>query len=641
MDQLITADAARFRDATAADLAAARQALAALKALPPTASFEEVLAAHDAIGRPLNRSAGLTHLFFQVHPDGELRAAAAEIEQEVQRFSTELSLDQEVYGRLADLDLDQAPDPVSRRVVEKALDAFRRAGVDRDEATRQRVAQLQERLVELGQAFSRNIAGDVRSVAVEPDQLEGLPDDFVAAHPPGPDGRVTITTDPTDTIPVLKFARSRDLRQALHRENGQRATPDNLELLDQLVATRHELATLLGYAHWADLVTEDKMIGSAANAAEFIARIVDLTGARMDEEVAELERELRRQEGDVARLCDYDRMYLVETLRRRKLAFDSREARPYLPYERVLGGVFETLGRLFDVQVVARDDLPRWHEDVGVHELVRDGRVLARFYLDMHPRPDKFKHAAMFDLVAGTQGGDLPMAALACNLPRPTADDPALLDPSEVRTLFHEFGHLLHHLLASQGRWLATAGISTEWDFVEVPSQLFEEWARDPEVLASFARHHETGETIPAALVERMIAAEDYGKALNTRVQMFYASLSLEAHRTPPEDFDSDALVARLKGRLLPMPVEQGTHFQASFGHLEGYTALYYTYMWSLVLAKDCHGAFGGDLMNADTATRYRDTILAAGGSKDAAELLQDFLGRPYRFDAFEAWLAA
>lgn len=642
MDELLTADAATLARACADDLGKAREARDACRALPPGAAFDEVLAAWDGIGAPLNRTSGLAHLFFQVHPDPAVRAAMAEVEQENSRFATELGLDRQLYERLSGLDLGQAQDPVARRVVEHALRDFRRAGVDRDEAARERIAALRAELVELGQQFSRNIAADVREVLLDsPADLEGLPDDYVAAHPPREDGRVVVTTDPPDAIPFLKFARSRRHRQALHRAWNTRGHPQNLPVLQRLLERRHELARLLGFESWASYVTEDKMIKTEERAAAFIDRVTGLTGARMDEEVAALLAVLSAEDGSVTEVRDHDRAYALERLRQETFRFDAREARPYFPYAAVERGVLATAERLYGVTIRRREGAPVWHEDVRAYELLEDGEVVARFWLDMHPRPDKFKHAAMFDLTSGVAGRSLPSACLVCNMPRPRPGDDALLDPSDVRTFFHEFGHLLHHLFAGRQRFLATSGIATEWDFVEVPSQLFEEWARDPGVLATFAHHHRTGEPIPADLVERMNAAADWGKGLQTRVQMFYAALSLEAYRRDPTGLDTTALVRELKGRYLPMPFEEGTFMQASFGHLDGYSALYYTYMWSLVLAKDCLSAFGGDLMDTAVARRFREAVLAPGGSKDAEDLLADFLGRAPSFDAFESWLAA
>lgn len=623
-------------------LAQARAALTRFKSLPPQTPFETVVDAWDAIGRPINGIAGLSGLFFQTHPDGPVREQAASNEQELSRFGTELSLDRAAWERLVALDLARAADPIAKRIVEHALRDYRRAGVDKDEPTRQRVRALREELVEIGQEFSRNIAGDRRTVNIADGHagLAGLPEDWIAAHPQAADGSVTLTTDPTDYQPFMKYARNRKHREALYRAYMSRGTPGNLAVLERMIARRHELAGLLGFASWADYATEDKMIKTAARAAEFIGRVTDLTAARMEREVAELLALAREERPEANEVRDWDRSYDMEQVRRRRYDFDGRQARPYLPYERVKAGVFDVASRLYGLQI-ARVDRPAWHADVETYDLSEQGRPVARFYLDMHPRADKFKHAAMFDLVSGVGGGRLPEAALVCNFPQPTRDDPGLLEPGEVTTFFHEFGHLLHHLLAGRQRWLAVSGISTEWDFVEVPSQFFEEWARDATVLQSFARHHATGEPIPMALIERMRAANEYGKGINTRIQMFYAALALEYFRSDPAGLDTTEVVRRLKPRYVPFPHEEGTAFQASFGHLEGYSALYYTYMWSLVLAKDLVGAFGGNLLDPAVARRYRHCVLEPGGSQDAEVLVSTFLGRPFAFDAFERWLAA
>lgn len=640
---LLTSGADDLSRAGAERLSQARDASATLRALPADASFVDVVEAYDAVSRPIDAVRGLAQLFFQVHPDAEVRSAAAELEQQIARFATEFSLDRDVYDALARLDLAEAPDDVTRRIVEHALRNFRRAGVDRDEATRERVRALREELVTIGQEFSRNIAGDVRSITLPEgvEGLAGLPDDWIAAHPPADDGSVTVTTDPTDYMPFMKYARNREHRAALHRAFASRGAPANLEVLDRMLAKRHELATALGYPTWAAYVTEDKMIKTSERAGEFIERVVALSGTRAEDEIEELLTEVRRDMPDAEFVRDYDRGFYAERVRRERFGFDTKEVRPYFAYDAVAQGVMDTAARLYGIDFVEAD-VPVWHEDVRVYDLVEDGTVRARLFLDMHPRADKYKHAAMFDVCAGRAGDRVPQACLVCNFPKPTADDPGLMEPRDVVTYFHEFGHLLHHLLAGDQRWLAVSGIATEWDFVEVPSQLFEEWARNVDVLRSFARHHETGEPIPTELVERMRAADDYGKGIQTRFQMFYAALSLEYYSRDPAGLDTTELMIELRERHVPFaPHEEGTAFQAAFGHLDGYTALYYTYMWSLVLAKDIFSVFDGQLMDAETARRYRECILAPGGSKDAEDLVEDFLGRPFAFDAFERWLAA
>jgi thimet oligopeptidase len=281
-----------------------------------------------------------------------------------------------------------------------------------------------------------------------------------------------------------------------------------------------------------------------------------------------------------------------------------------------------------------------WHPDVEVHDVLEGDRLLGRVYLDMHPREGKYKHFAQFTLASGQAGRRLPEGALVCNFPRPAPGVPALLEHSDVRTFFHEFGHLLHHVLGGHTRWAGQSGVATEWDFVEAPSQMLEEWVWDPEVLALFAREGEGGAPIPAELVRRMRAADEYGKGLMVRQQMFYAAVSLELHRREPRGLDTTALVADLMERHTPFRHVPGTFFHESFGHLDGYSAIYYTYMWSLVIAKDLLGPFcEAGLLSPGPARRYRAAVLEPGGSRPAAELVRDFLGRPHSFDAFAAWL--
>jgi thimet oligopeptidase len=247
----------------------------------------------------------------------------------------------------------------------------------------------------------------------------------------------------------------------------------------------------------------------------------------------------------------------------------------------------------------------------------------------------------MFPLVQGVAGRRLPEAALVCNFPNPrSASGPALLEHDDVVTFFHEFGHLLHHLLARDQDWVEFSGTGAEWDFVEVPSQLMEEWAWDPAVLQRFARHCETGEVIPAGLVARLREAKDFGLGLQVRQQMFYASLSLRCHDGDPTNLDIDQLLRELQNRYSRFRFVDDTYFHASFGHLDNYSAVYYTYMWSLVIEKDLFSVFKArGLLDRETAGRYRSCILAPGGSRDAADLVAGFLGREYNFEAFERWL--
>ena len=626
-----------------ADLARARADADRLRGPEAPAARGEVLRLFDRALGALSEASSRASLARNVHPDPAFREAAERAEREAAALATELSLDPRLHRALAALDLAGA-DAVDRHLVEKSLRDFRRAGVDRDDATRARVAALHDELVRIGQEFGRNIRDDVRALEVEPAALDGLPDDWRAAHPPGAGGRVRVTTEPADLVPFLTYARSGAAREELWRLARQRGHPANGPVLARLLARRAELAGLVGQPSWAALVTEDKMIGSAEAAAAFIERIAALAGPRMEREYAQLLARAREDAPGAARVEPWDSAHLQERVKAERHGFDARTLRPYLEYRRVLDGVLALAGELFGLELRPAPGAPRWHPEVEAHDVVdaRTGALLGRIHLDMHPREGKYTHFAQFTLASGVAGARLPEGVLVCNFPRPAPGAPALLDHGELRTLLHEFGHLLHHVLGGATRYAAHSGVATEWDFVEAPSQALEEWAWDPGVLARFARHLETGAPVPAELVARMRAAEEYGKGLQVRQQMFYAALSLELHRRDPAGLDVPALVAELQARYTPFRHVDGTWFHESFGHLDGYSAVYYTYMWSLVIAQDLVARFReAGLMDRETADRYRRAILEPGGSRPAARLVEDFLGRPFTFDAYRAWLDA
>lgn len=624
-----------------------RTAVDAFLALPESATLSQTVRAVDDILLPLNETQGWTSLFAKVHPDAAVRDSARTLEQELAGWSTDLSLHRGLYEQLRKQEAVDGVSPTEStadeaRVIEVSLRAFRHAGVDRDQESRDRIKALKDEIVRIGQEFDKNIIEDTQEFVIADGHagLGGLPQDFLDAHPEAEDGSVRISTDPQDRMPFLTFAERDDLRRDYYRLVMQRAAPQNLDVLRQLLTKRHELANLLGFSNWADYVTEDKMARSGTAAREFLERVVDLTKSRAQRDYDGLLAEKRKRQPDAKIVHEWERGFLGEKIRKREYDFDSQSVRPYFQYDRVRDGVLSTSAELYGVEFRKVDDADVWHDSVECYDVLDGGEVVARFWLDMHPRDGKFKHAAMFDISSGVVDGVLPEACLVCNFPQPQGDDPGLMLRSEVRTYFHEFGHLLHHLFSRQ-RFVRLAGISCEWDFVEVPSQLFEEWSWDLDVLQRFALHHETNEPIPKDLVDKMRAAEDYGKGMQTLTQMYYALLSLSFYESDPASIDLEQHMIALKRELLPFPHEEGTCFIASFGHLHGYSAMYYTYMWSLVIAKDFFGRFEGQIMNRTLARQYRDAVLARGSAKPAADLVRDFLGRDYDFGAFERWLNA
>ncbi len=615
-----------------AALSAARAVVDGLKTPPPPSTLD-ALHEWNRAQTELSNAAATGALLSEVHPDPTVREHAEKVVQEVQRFSTDLGLDAELYAVLSGLDADGL-DPVASRLLERTLRDFRRSGVDRDEATRDRLRALSEEGVLTSQEFSKNIREDVRSVRLRPEQLDGLPADWVAAHPAADDGLVTVTTDYPDFIPFLTFAHDAAAREALMRQFLTVAWPANDPVLQRLFAGRREQAELLGYPSWPDYDAEVKMIGSAHAIKEFVDRIRDLATESAERDKAVLLARKQQDEPGATEVGRFDVTYYSEVVRKEQHDVDAQQVRRYFAFDTVRQGLLDVTGRLFGLEWVPEPapEAATWHEDVTTYDVHADGERIGRIHLDLHPRDGKYKHAAQFTLVDGVSGVQLPEGVLVCNFSR------GLMEHDEVVTLFHEFGHLVHHVVGGRQEWVRFSGVATEWDFVEAPSQMLEEWAWDPEVLATFATD-ESGQAIPADLVERMRTADDFGKGFQARTQMFYAAVSYDFHAHEVDDLTARA--AELQGEYSVFPYIPGTHFQCSFGHLDGYTSGYYTYMWSLVIAKDLFSAFDrDDLFAPAVAAAYRDKVLAPGGSRDAADLVADFLGRPYTFDAYAAWLA-
>jgi thimet oligopeptidase len=593
-------------------------------------SGRAVLEVWNDLNLALRNAFSVASLLSNVHPDEAVRTRGEQAEQDASRLQTDLQLDRDLYEVLADID-PGGLDPAARRVLALTVRDFRRAGVDREDQVRDRLRELAERETAVEQEFSKSIRDDVRSVRVAPSVLDGMPEDFVEGHPAGDDGLVTITTEYPDYVPFMTFCRDRDARAALVGQFLNRAYPENEGRLHELLELRREHARLLGYDGWPAFDAEVKMIGKGSAIPEFIDRITAASAAAAERDVEALLGRLRRDHPGATTVDGVDKTYYAEVLRRENFDVDAQQLRPYFDFAKVRSGLLEVTGRLFDLSYVEVPDAVSWHRDVTTYDVMRAGTRLGRIHLDLHPRPGKYGHAAQFELAAGIAGRQLAEGVLVCNFSK------GLMEHSHVVTLFHEFGHLVHHVLAGAHEWTRFSGVATEWDFVEAPSQMLEEWAWNAEVLESFATDA-SGRLIPRELVAKMRAANDFGVGAYARTQMFYAALSYTLHQEVPDDIA--ATMRELQATYDVFGYVPDTHFYASFGHLQGYGSGYYTYMWSLVIAKDLFSAFDRDnLFATDVAHRYRDRILAAGGCRDAADLVADFLGRPYDFAAFERWL--
>jgi thimet oligopeptidase len=596
--------------------------------------YNELLTAASAS----NAQAGLMS---EVHPDEAIRDGARECEQEVSRFYSDLALDREMYDALSAVDVSGA-DADTKRFVEHTLRDYRRAGVDKDEATRDRLKAIDEELTRLGQIFSKNISEDVRTVEItDVSRLAGLPPDFIESHAPDAKGVIRITTDYPDYNPFMTYAMDDELRRELYIKFRSRGDQQNENVLHDILRLRREKASLLGFKNWADYITADKMIRSGDRAAEFIEKVWKLAAPRAQQDYTELLKQLKSIEPGATEVADWQKVWLENLVKRERYEVDASEVRQYFPYDRVLKGLLEITSEIFDIAYVAIAD-KAWHSSVLTYDVMRGSDKLGRIYLDMHPREGKYKHAAQFPLKDGVRGVQLPEGVLVCNFPDSKSGGDALMEHDDVVTMFHEFGHLMHHVLGGHQKWITQSGVATEWDFVEAPSQMFEEWAWRHDTLARFARHVKTGQVIPEDLVEKMRRADKFGLGTATVQQIFYAAISLGFHRADPDKLEQLPEVQRLQKQYTPFKYVPGTRFHASFGHLVGYSAMYYTYQWSLVIAKDLLTPFEQKgLMAKDVTLAYRDKVLAPGGSRDAAELVRNFLGRDYDFAAYERYLVS
>ncbi len=624
------------------ELAHARKILKPILGAKGPRTVGNTLVPFNEISRAISEVGLQGQLLFNAHPDSAVRDAANRAYLAADSLQTELSLNRGLYEAFAALKPSKE-DAETRYAVAKILRDFRRAGVDKDEATRAKIKALNDEISEIGSTFDRIINDDRRSITLADERgLAGLPKDFIAAHAPKDGGRITLTTDYPDAIPVFQYAANADVRRRLQREFNDRGYPKNLEVLARLLEKRHELARLLGYEHYAAYVTEDKMVGSSEAASKFVEKILRASEGRTEHDYGALVERKRKDSPTATGLDPWDPNYYLERVRAEQYRFDSQEVRPYLPFEKVRDGIFEITSKLFGVRYRRAKNAKTWHPSVEVYDVTEGGERLGRFYLDLHPREGKFSHAAMFPLLFGLRRVQLPQAALLCNFPDPSKlSGPALMEHTEVVTFFHEFGHLLHTIFSGHTNWIKTSLEGIEWDFVEAPSQMLEEWVRRPEGLQRFAKHHETGEPIPKELVERMERAQAVGRGLWVQRQDYFAALSLAYYSRDPTGLDTTALARELNATYYPVPWFEGTHFQCSFGHLNGYSAIYYTYLWSLVIAKDLFSRFAksNSILDPGPARRYRKEILEAGSVRPAAEMARRFLGRKTSFDAFRAWL--
>ncbi len=604
-------------------------------------SFEQVLDPLDAIGDLLTRASGTSAFMGYVHPDPDVREAGHRAEERISKWGVEVAFREDLYQTVkAYSETADAADLTGerRRLLEFTMRDFRRAGHELDADSRAAVKDMTNRLVELGVAFERNIAEDDSAMIVTADDLDGLPEGYLDSLDPGDEpGTYRVTMAYPHVIPFLDNARRRDLRERLSHLFNNRAAATNRPILEEAIDLRRRIAERFGLPSWAHRMLEDRMAKTPEAVEAFYSELVGPLQEAARGEIARMGRMLESDCGD-GTLRPWDWRFYDTTLRREEYGVDQAEVAKYFPLDGVLDGMFRITGEVFGL-TYQRVDAPGWHPDVTSYAISdRDtGEPISLFYMDLFPRDGKFSHAAEFSLVSGRVLADgsyqQPVAAIVANFTKPTDTRPSLLLHSDVETLFHEFGHILHQTL-TRAELARFSGTSTERDFVEAPSQIMQHWTWKPDVLSLFARHHETSEPIPARLVEQLAEAKLLNVALTKLRQITYGSFDMTIHG-PGDTPDLDAIL-REASDLSLLPLHEGTFFPASFGHMFGYDAGYYGYLWSEVFGDDMFSRFEEEgYLSPEVGRAYRREILESGGSRDGIDHLRAFLGREPNNAAF------
>ena len=646
-----------FEPVFEAALAAHRAELEAIAidARPP--DVETVLIPLELAGDALGRVSAIFWCKAGADTNPAIQAVERRIAPKMARHFSALYMDTALFGRIDALHAGRDAlglDPETRRVVEKTWKRFVRAGARLDAADKERLAAINERLAELGARFGQNVLADESGWALflDEDSLEGLPD-FVrsamaeAARARGREGAYAVTLSRSLAEPFLAYADRRDLREKVYRAflaRGEGAgEADNRPIIAETLALRAEKARLLGYENYAAYKLEDMM----AKTPEAVMGLLEPVWEKARRRAAEVEAALSRiaaAEGRNDAIAGWDWRYYQEKLRAERFAFDDGAVKPYLQLERVMAAAFDVAGRLFGLRFREHADVAAWHPDVRVFEVLdADGTPRGTFLADYFNRPSKRSGAWMGALESAHRLGEgaRPVIYNVTNFAAPAKGEPALLSLDEARTLFHEFGHALHGLLSGV-RWPSISGTSVSRDFVELPSQLFEHWLTVPAILKKHCVHYRTGEPIPEAMVEKMRAARTFGTAFNTIEFTASALVDMASHAaaTPPSDparFEAETL-ARLE---MPSAIAM-RHRSPHFAHVfagDGYSAGYYSYMWSEVLDADAFAAFEerGDPFDPELAARLKTHIYAAGGSAEPETLYTAFRGRMPTPDAMMA----
>lgn len=611
--------------------------LAALIAIPQAErTFENTIMGYERAFDNYGNALGMSGFLSYVSTDKKFRDAANDLQMQISQYMVDVATRRDVYKAIREYtDTNPRLDPVQAKLVKEMLIGFKNSGMDLNDADLEKFKALNKEKAEYIIKFDKNIQEYKDPLAVTQEQLRGLGEDYIQKLSKTDDGKYLVTLDYPDYVPFMQNADDEQARKELEFKFNRRGGQENVELLEKTLTLRREIARLLGYKNHAELRLEDRMAKTPKTVMAFLKDLqkkLKPLGKKEDKEMIAYK---NSKTGKNSRtLYSWESGYWSNKFRKENLELDSEKIKEYFPSQVVIDGMLDLFGGVFGI-TFEPVDIPVWHPDVKAFKIKdkASGELVAYFYMDLYPREGKYKHAACFGLVEGEEKQDgtyqIPFVAIVANLNKPSGDTPSLLKHSEVETLFHEFGHVLHNAL-TKAKYSAFSGTSVSWDFVEAPSQMLERWAWDPQVLKKISKHYKTGEALPDDLIKRMIAAKNFGAGGMYLRQDFFAQYDMTLH-TADTTPDTTKLYFELTKKIRGLPLTKGTIPQASFGHIMGgYDAGYYGYLWSEVIAEDFFGEFKKNgIFNPETGLKFRREILEKGGTLDEEKMVENFLGRP------------
>ena len=611
--------------------------LAALIAIPQAErTFENTIMGYERAFDNYGNALGMSGFLSYVSTDKQFRDAANDLQMQISQYMVDVATRRDVYKAIREYtDTNPRLDPVQAKLVKEMLIGFKNSGMDLNDADLEKFKALNKEKAEYIIKFDKNIQEYKDPLAVTQEQLQGLGEDYIKKLSKTDDGKYLVTLDYPDYVPFMQNADDEQARKELEFKFNRRGGQENVELLEKTLTLRREIARLLGYKNHAELRLEDRMAKTPKTVMAFLKDLqkkLKPLGKKEDKEMIAYK---NSKTGKNSRtLYSWESGYWSNKFRKENLELDSEKIKEYFPSQVVIDGMLDLFGGVFGI-TFEPVDIPVWHPDVKAFKIKdkASGELVAYFYMDLYPREGKYKHAACFGLVEGEEKQDgtyqIPFVAIVANLNKPSGDTPSLLKHSEVETLFHEFGHVLHNAL-TKAKYSAFSGTSVSWDFVEAPSQMLERWAWDPQVLKKISKHYKTGESLPDDLIKRMIAAKNFGAGGMYLRQDFFAQYDMTLH-TADTTPDTTKLYFELTKKIRGLPLTKGTIPQASFGHIMGgYDAGYYGYLWSEVIAEDFFGEFKKNgIFNPETGLKFRREILEKGGTLDEEKMVENFLGRP------------